>query len=362
MNHRQTKLLARTDYAAAITTIIDIDVADPISALLIKFEAVLPDAVPIEHILACITKIELVDGSEVVTSLCGKEAAAVDWYHNGGQFRGNFNYYNGGGTPQYYLGLNFGRYLWDKELALNPNQFRNLQLKVTLNPVLCHAACVHNYMTIWAAMFDEQKINPIGYLMTKNIKTFGVAADSHEYTDLPTDHPYKALYVRSQTLGTEPSNILANIKLSEEVDKRIIMDDQPSLAMKLLNPYVPEVREEIWFPTALARRYEFITPTERVKAVGAPWQDAGLAENTSFYDGDGGRLITWGVTATSNMQALVTGLLPHATWCFPFGDPMDIAEYYDVSRVGNLKLDILGTGGADAAKKTNIFIQQLRRY
>jgi len=271
MNHRITKLLARTDIDADATKIIDINVKDPVSTILLKFELLYGSVTQVAHRLACLTKIELVDGSDVIFSLNGREAAALDWYHNNGKFKGDYNYCCTAGTPQSYVALNFGRYLWDKDLALVPGNFTNLQLKLTFDIDAADASCAHNYITVWANLFDEQTITPVGYLTSKELKDYTTGASAHEYTDLPSDHPYRMLLLRCQYAGTEPSNLINNFKLSEDVDKRVIWDDQPSLVMKNLNPFYPEVREDWWFSLNTTARYLYITATERCKAVGAVW-------------------------------------------------------------------------------------------
>ena len=361
MNHRVTKLLARTDIDADATKIIDINVKDPISTIMLKFELLYGSVTQTAHRLACLTKIELVDGSDVIFSLNGREAAALDWYHNNGKFKGDYNYCCTSGTPQSYVGINFGRYLWDKELAIVPDNFTNLQLKLTFDIDAADASCAHNYITVWANLFDEQSITPTGFLTSKEIKDYTTGASAHEYTDLPTDHPYRALFLRCQLAGTEPSNLINNFKLAEDVDKRVIWDDQPSLVMKNLNPYFPEVREDWWFSMNTSNRYLFITPTERVKATASTWGETSIDKNYAFYDGDGGRLKTIVGTVGLNDQILTSGLLPHGVWQFPFGDPNAIAEWYDVAKVGSLLADVLATGSGGTAT-AQLFLQQYRKY
>ncbi|GAH62588.1 unnamed protein product, partial [marine sediment metagenome] len=261
-------------------------------------------------------------GSEVLLSLNGRELAALDWYQSGGKFRGDYNYCMLGGTPQSYVAINFGRYLWDKELAFDPSRFINPQLRIYFDIDAADASCEHNYITAFASLFDQQSISPAGFLMSKEIKSYDTGVSSHEYTDLPTDHPYRALFLRCQVDEIEPSNMIGNIKLSEDMDKRVIFDGECSLVMRGLNPYCPEVREDHWLPLAVAERSLFITATERVKAIGSVWAEEAVAQDAAFYHGDGGKLYTYATANPKNTQILTSGRLPHGTWCFPFGDPM----------------------------------------
>lgn len=358
MNHRLTQLLAPTSFDADATKIIELDVRDPISLILIQFQMTHGSVTQVAHPLACVTEVQIVDGSDVLFSLDGMEADALDWYHNGGTFRDNYNYSCTSGTPQRWFGLNFGRHLWDELLALDPSKFRNLQLKISMDMDAADASCAAYALTVWGAIFDQKVITPIGFLMAKEIKSY-TNATGHEYTDLPTDHAYRKILLRALTAGTEPEAIISNFKLSEDQDKRVIFDDVPDMIQRAITPRLPEVMEHYWFSLNTSNRYLFIAPTSKVTAVGAVWATTGVAQDAAFYDGDGGRLKTIATANPSNTQIHVRGWHPHGVWDFPMGDPDEIDDWFDVSGVGSLKADITATG---ATGTTEIFLQQLRRY
>ena len=92
MNYRLATIQAVKSYTADVTEIIDLDMVDPISQLLIQLDVVNVGDTPTAHAIACLTKIELIDGSDVLFSLSGYEAEAVDIYHNK-RMRSNFNMY-----------------------------------------------------------------------------------------------------------------------------------------------------------------------------------------------------------------------------------------------------------------------------
>jgi len=194
MKYRLNKFFARADYDGDATEVIPILIKDPISQILIKFEGHNSTDATTAHPLASVLKVELVDGSDVLFSLNGKELEALDFYHNHGQLRCNYNYMLTGGTPTRMLAINFGRYLWDKEYALNPLMFNNLQLRIQLDIEAGGNAFDHNYLTCFANIFDNESLSLRGFMMTKQVKTHAVADTIHYYTDLPTDFPYRALY------------------------------------------------------------------------------------------------------------------------------------------------------------------------
>ncbi len=71
MNYRMATLHALKSYTADTTEIIDVNVRDPISQLIIELRVGNTADEMQAHPIACLTKIELVDGSDVLFSLSG---------------------------------------------------------------------------------------------------------------------------------------------------------------------------------------------------------------------------------------------------------------------------------------------------
>lgn len=361
MNYRLATIHARESFGVDVTRIIPINVFDPISALLIELDVTSTDAAFKAHQLECLTKIEVVDGSDVLFSLSGKEADALDWYHNGGKFRPNYNYYMAGGC-QRYIGLNFGRHLWDSELALDPKKFDNLQLKLTLDIDGGGGVPSANAITVWAAMFDEKVISPIGFLMSKEIKNYPMGPSAHEYTAMPVDFPYRKLLIRQQTVGTEPGQKINTVKLSEDGDKRIPFEEEIDNILRTIDVMYPPCREEFFGVVSAAPSYLYITPTTRVTAQGEVWRGGVLVNDLTFFNGDGGRLDGYANVTPKDTMVHVTGAVPHGVYSIPMGLPDVIEDWYDVSRVKSLILDVLGRPGALATDFVQVMLQQLRRY
>lgn len=362
MNYRLATVHARESFSSDTTKVIDLDMSDPISSLIIELAVTNgASAAPTAHALACLTKIELVDGSDVLYSLNGYEADAADWYSNG-VIRSPWNVYLSGLDTQRFIHINFGRFLWDPVLAFDPKRFTNPQLKITLDIDAGGASASANKIQVLANLFDEKRIIPLGFLMHKELKSYAMAASAHEYTDLPTDYPYRKLFVRSQTAGTEGCQLVNNIKLSEENDKRVIVDDDPVDILRSLGSISKPYFEHIIGYVGTSATNGFCTPTERVNGVCQRWALTAGAGEIAFYDGDGGRFKVIAATLASNMQVLVNGWAPHATWEIPFGDQQDMNDWFDVAKLGNLKADITATSGASSSNTTQIFLQQLRKY
>jgi len=358
MNYRINKFFARKSYAADTTEVIPINIQDVISGFVLTVEGLNATAAMIAPLTRAITKIELVDGSDVLYSLNGEEAEALDWYDKGGQFRANYNYQMDGGTCKRFVGINFGRYLWDRVYAFDPKRFNNPQLRVTLNSGVGANTCATLHLTVHACIFETPPSELAGFFMNKSLKQWTMEAAVHNYTDLPLDYPYRGLYVRAALAGTESNQCIANLKLSEDQDKRIPFDDDPFILYSTILANLPKVEEDYFFATSAANRYMYITPTTGVSAISAEWAAAATAYNNAFYDGDGGALKTICSTIGINSQVHVKGYIPHAVFKIPFGDQMNPADWYDVRRLGSLRADIIGGAGAQGY----IFLQQVRNY
>jgi len=360
MNYRLAKILASTAYTSDKTEIIDIDVADPISQLIIVFALTNGgDASATGHPAECVTKIELVDGADVLFSLSGVEAEALDFYHNKQVPYSWFRYLNAN-TAERMIILNFGRYLWDPMLAFDPTKFTNPQLKITLDVDAGGMNTSANNLRVFAHLFDEKKISPVGFLMAKEMKNYTLGNDSHEYTDLPTDHTFRKLLIRAQRDDYQPDQQVANVKLSEDVDKRVIVDCTMEELIDVIANTSPPYIEQIIGPSAAALKYYFCTPGHAVAIAGAGWKTT-VNTAVTFYGGGGGHFSVIQTTANANWQAHVRGFCPHSVVEIPFGNQQDMDDWFDVSKVGNLKLDLTG-GSSVGTAYAQVFLQQLRKY
>lgn len=358
MKYRLNEFFARKDYTADATEVIDINIKDVISSIVIILEVANYTHVMAGHPVGCLPKIELLDGSDVLYSLDGFEAEALDWYNNKGKFRYNQNLCLTGNNFKRYIGINFGRYLWDKEYAFDPKKFTNPQLRLTLDLDAASNQTDHVYITCLANIFDEEAVTPVGFMMSKEIKEYTMADAVHEYTDLPLDFPYKGLYLRPFLNGTDVNDAVDNIKLSEDQDKKVPYDHGIDDILGALQQDLPFVDEYYIHGAYNTLRNLYVAPADMVTAVGSTWRQSVLDHRPAYFGGGGGQLqYIYNLTA-GNVQLHVRGRCPHAVIEIPFGLKDIPGEWYDVRGLGSLRLDI--TGGAAATGF--IFLQQVRSY
>jgi len=361
MYYRLATILAMETISSDLTVDVDVDVKDPISQMVVVYDCLNGnhahgDGYPSE----CITKIELIDGSDVLYSLSGVEAQAVDFYHNQKEPANRVRYINGNYSYM-VMNLNFGRYLYDPEIALNPTRFSNLKLRVSITRGIGGTLSTSGRLTVLAHLFDQKTISPIGFLMHKEIKNYTLGDSSHEYTDLPLDHPYRKLFIRAQRDENAIDSQIANIKLSEDVDKVVPFNQTIANILRTLVSQTRPYRESIIAPGTTTANEFFCAPTYGCVFSGAAWRIATATTGVSLWGGSGGYFEEIQSLAGPNFSAHVEGWLPHAVLEIPFGLQNEIADWFDVSGIGNLKLDITAGGSVDT-KTCQIMLQQLRRY
>jgi len=362
MNYRLATVLAREAVAADGTKVIDLNLADPVSRFEICYESTAVGSGQADHHAAkCVTKIELVDGSDVLYSLSGQEAQAVDFYHNRKE-PANQSKYLVGYNAEMVFNMNFGRFLWDPTMAFDPGKFTNPQLKITIDLGAGGVQSVAGFLTVVAHIFDGKTVTPTGFLMHKEIKNYGLGSASHEYTDLPTDYPYRKLFIAAQTEDVEMTGLLNTIKLSEDNDRKIPFNLTAKELLRYIVGQCPIYRESLILSAGGPSANFYCTPCHNIKAVATSFEVSNNPYTITLHSGDGGKGIIYGEGTLTNMIITVEGYAPHGAMEIPFGLQDDPADWYDVTALGSLRLDILSITGRTTADLVQIFLQQLRNY
>lgn len=362
MNYRLATLKAEETFTSDTTDIIDIDVANPISQIVIRFQPKMgAEANSSGHPMKCLSKIELVDGSDVLFSLSGPEAHALDWYSHLTE-RPNIMWYLPTTTMDIALHISFGRYLWDQLLAFDPTKFKNPQLKITMDIDGGGMNTSQVTLSVFAHLFDEKAVTPVGFLMSKEIKDYALGAGTHEYTDMPTDFAYRKMLLRIQKYAAGLEYSFDDIKLSEDVDKRIPINHDIHEILHAVTGQQKAYREWIIVAGGGTERQFHITPAYWPGLSIAHWEGSAISTYATIWEGDGGRARLFTSAVGGNYTAMVEGWCPHGVVEIPFGLQNEPDDWYDVTKIGSLKLDLLSNAGMSSSETCQIFLQQLRNY
>jgi len=360
MNYREVELLARKEYLADATEVIDLDMNDPISQIQVTHEPYNSNQnLSTAHPAACVTDITLKDGSGVLYNLNGYQAQAADYYHNNKAPYARFWGLNDNVSIMLY-NLNFGRKMWDKELALDPSNFSNLQLSISM--AMAAGGCVPDkgYLTVTASLFDEKKIEPAGFFTHKEHKSYSGGSATHERVSLPIDNAYRMLMFRCLTPDHNSTTLYDTIKLEEDNGKKVPIDlTSAELMQAIMGRWIP-YEETLIFPGYTLVKNWHRAPTHEVHGASEGWHP-NTALYYSAYGSEGGRMAVTASTQGPNGQIVTRGYSPHGAIAIPFGDLQDLDDWYEMEKVESLVVDTLNK--SDGSGETfEIFSQQLRRY
>ncbi len=357
MNYRHAEIMAATDLGGSGTKIIGIDIVDVISRITVVFRPVGGSVTILGHPALSVQKVELIDGSDVLHSLTGKQMQALNIFSASDPIVQEVDY-RVGGTPMMYFNLDFGRWLWDTELAFDPKRFVNPQLKITFDENAYDASVSGHSFMVFGHVFDEKVPSPMGFLLSKEIKSYTGANNGYEYTSLPTDYPLRKLILQGELAGSGVRGIIETIRLAEDNDKRIPIDGDIHALRSFLDPMVPDAIDIIRATVATGSTTLYCTAHNLASVVQSVDTPDVVPSSGAC---SGGRFWAEMESAAGNVQFNIRGKNPHGCICIPFGYQGDLNDWYDVTKLGSLKLRIKGAGTADSGT-TNIITQQLRRY
>lgn len=359
MSFRRSLLLAEESITAAGTKTIEIKNREPISRITLAWRVTKSkdgnDAAPCQDI----TKIELVDGSDVLHSLDGGSNQAlaifsrkVPTMNHGQQTAANSSYST--------YGIDFGRKLWDKQLAFDPLRFKNPQLKITHDLAVSDTGVTAAYLEVWGDLFDEGFVAPQGFLSAKEQYKYTTgAAASYEYIDLPTDRRIRQLLLRGYYKGYEPWYSLIEAKLDVNNDSKVLFDMDLEDWHRMCKGIDPMVVEQLAAYIYTATTTFYCTPTDYYAGIAgmgtAPDKVVGL---TTY--GRGGKFV---MDAEDTMMFVgqVFGWCPNSCFRIPFGDIMELEDALNPAEARSLRLR-LKAGTAATSGSGQVITEQIRPY
>lgn len=361
MNYRLATILAQESVSTAATKTIDIGLVNAISRINIVYKPLNGNQTIIGHPALCLPKVEIVDGSEVIFSADGMALRAAAFYGSGKE-PVDVPSYNVSDECMFEASIYFGRKLYDPKLALDPTKFKNLQLRITHDKSKGASTPASATMAVFADLFDEKDILPEGFLMTKELYSYLPANSAHEYVDLPLDHPYRMLMVGGVSSGKMPQWRIAKVKLSEDFDRKLPLPQTDML--QLLQGLVP------MYPRIMEHIIAHIITTGTLIPMTAGYEGFGIATHygnvaspsaTVTGNGAGGDIHAW-ASSDGEYWIHAGGWCPHNYVLIPTGDINDIEDFYDISKLKNLRLDLLADTSPGTSDAIKVIGQQLRRY
>lgn len=352
------QFLASESIATAGTKTIDINVVNPISSIVIEVKGTNNGSVPTAHPAKMITKIELVDGSDVLASVSGIEAQAANILDGRSIAYPEQNYQNNVMAIA-VMSINFGRWLNDLMYAFDPKRFTNPQLRITHNKALGGSVPDAGELSVFAHIMDVQSSSPIGFFSLREVFTYSLTSSAAEFIDLPVDRKIRKLIVQSLAAGKQPHEQYNKLKLSIDGDRRVLLNElSTSSLIKFLegNPYFSESVRCI---DVDAETTLFITPTYAAVVQG---EGLNASEVTFFHDESYGGTVDVTAGAAGAIDLVVQGKGPHGALSVPMGVPSDPATWLDVANINDLDLKITAGSAVGSSSTAEVVLETERLY
>ncbi len=356
--YRLATLLASESNATAGTKTIDIDLKDPISKLTVINKVTSAGTVLTAHPAGDITKIEVVDGSEVIASLSGYECQGLDFY-NTKKSPDNYLCDVSGVMSLATFNINFGRWLWDNDLAFDPSKFNNPQLKITHNYQVADASASASTLEVYAQVFDEKKISPAGYLRATETDSISNSANgSVDTIDLPTDLPIRQIMIRAALADYYPYQVVNKVKIKENGGAKVPFDFSVSAWLKIVENDYGRCNEPAAIAVNQTARDVYCLPTFTVGVYLMPSTVTNIISREVTHTTIPFAL---DITASDTAMGEFFGFCPHYCFPIPFGDQEDITDWLSMGERSSLKMD-LTAGSAGTNGTTQVVLEQFKRY
>lgn len=354
MNNRMSTILASESTTTAGTKTIDLNENAPLSKIVIRFKGTNNNSTPTAHPAKMVTKIEVVDGSDVLYSMSGTECGAMNFLETGELPFYICEYENNVQCCATY-DLNFGRFPWDRDFALDLRRFKNPQLKISHDKALGGSTPDAGTMAVFGYTFDDPQPSPTNFLMTKELYSYTLTASANEYITCPRDFPYRILMPNSYETTYAFNTQFSEFEWYADNKKRLFIDSISGSEWAKLMSHKDKVEEDLGtFGTGSAVSYYLASTYEQYGVgVGRSHNDGAIIVGQP----SGPRIqITGDASEADGVH--VSGYMAFGGTNLCMHDIMDSKQWFDPTEYGDVELRI--KAGSSASGTINVCLQQSR--
>jgi hypothetical protein len=298
----------------------------------------------------------------VIASLSGLELQALNFFDRGVMPYNNISL-TVGGYFEAAFGLDFGRWLYDPLYALDPKRYKNLQLRITWDEDACNTSVVVNEFAVYAHIDDNPGAAPIGYLKPWEVKSIAMGTSTHDYCDLPTDHPIRRLLIRAWSTDHDPVLCLSNLKIDCDNGRFIPYDVPVNSLDKILRDY-PDIQEAYTLDNAVTAKTLYANLSHHLYIAIDYDATVFVTAQSKFAlpTITGAKIALAASVDIKGLTAIVSGRAPHNCIPLDFGDMDSPDSWLDVTRFGAVKLDTTFSSDADSGDTLMVVAQQAKKY
>jgi len=200
--------------------------------------------------------------------------------------------------------------------------------------------------------------------MAKEIKSYTPAATGYEYTNMPTDHPYRLMMIQSESTDKNPFEVMNQVKISEEHDKKIPIDMTGYEIFRKITKPAGQIASLVTLDGAVTAKTLYVVPSYqhgiKIEYDGTAFVTAQSKFAVPTFTGD--KIELTASVDIKALRALINGYAPNFCFAIPFGEQSDINDWYDVTKLGHLRLTTQGASAVGTSPAARICLQQIRKY
>jgi len=305
---------------------------------------------------AMVSKLEVLDGSDVLHSLSFRQEQARDYFLTG---RLPFQQLSSkaSATVIEEADIYFGRFPGDREFYLDTSRFSNAQLALTHALTLSDTAgftTATGYLTIIARLIEEGALPCRGFIMSKQADSYTTLGSGYRTTDLPLKNDYQSLMFGALETLIEPDIDVTNYKLTRNDDSFVDFNLSAAQILEDNVRRLPAVRQRMTYLNGTTVSW-LSDVYGRVSAWMGPVGATALASATVVT---AERVAGVGTTGeTGSVYINVRGYCPHSFLEWVFGDGREVDDYFKVA--GLSKAELIATDAASGGAYT-VVTNQLR--
>ena len=358
MKYRDQVIFPLKLESANFTETIPINQTDPISMIKIVYKAVNASDTPTGHPVLCLSKIEIMDGGDMIVSGSGAELQAASIYQRGRNKLQTLDYASGEQCIT-DVDIYFGRWLWDSVYALDPKRFKQLSIRITGLVAVGGSVPTSGYLGVFAKTFADKAVSPVGCLQYRETINYALVASTDQNILLPVDKTIRAVYILSRAAGNAPYQQYHHIRLSENNDAKVPMDMDTSDIVRDIVARYPPLTELVDFKANTSAVTVYLTATYQHTLVAT---GRGTASEQTISGGEAGGNPGLVHTAAQYVSGMAHGFMPHGALILPFGNPDDDTDWYDMGAIQQLQLRLTAGSGIVGSSTCQVMTENVRRY
>lgn len=354
MPNRMSTILASQSATTPTTEVIDLNEGVPLSKIVVRFKGTNGTSTPIAHPAKMVTKIEVVDGSDVLYSTSGTEGQGINFLE-AHELPFNCCEYENNIQCCATYDLNFGRFPWDRDFALDLPRYKNPQLKISHNLALGGSTPDAATMAIFGYTFDDPQPTPSNFLMTKELYSYTLTAGANEYITCPRDYPYRILMPNSYETVYAFNTQFSEFEWYGDNKRKLFIDSISGSEWAKLMSHKDMVEENFaGLGTASAVSY-YQASTYENYAVGV---GRSASQTTLIVSQPAGPRVQVTNDASESFAVHETGYMAFGGTNLCMHNMMDPKTWFDPNEYKDVELRI--KAGASAGGTINVVLQQSR--